>query len=165
MSEPGHLKPHRAITAEVRIVIALVLAAACGNPPEVKKPAGTSSGSATKTGPTTTGGPVVLKDVGCPTFTCAYHPGVGQYFTCLNGGAGTCFHFGAACTPDAGCMYDASSRSYKTCSNGNEGLCQAWGAACVPASRCMLDPTDNLHRHCDDPAAGSCKKFGALCAP
>jgi len=161
--------------ASVRLAIietigVFLLAAACGNPPEVKKPTGTGSGSGTGTtggsgGPTTGGGPTVLRDVGCPTFTCAYHAGVNQYFTCLSGGAGACFHFGAACVPDASCMYDATSRSYKTCTKGAEGTCQAWGAACAPASKCMFDATDNLHRHCDDLAGGTCKKFGALCAP
>jgi hypothetical protein len=152
-----------------RIVIAVcLLAAGCGNPPDVKKPTGGSGSAATNTSgnPTNSGGgPAVLKDVGCPAFSCAYHPGTAQYFTCLNGGAGTCFHFGGACMPEGNCMYDAPSKSYKTCTKGAEGLCQAWGAACVPASKCMLDATDNLHRHCDDVSGGSCKKFGALCAP
>jgi len=157
----------------VRIAtIALVLVAACGNPP-VKHPTGNGSGSgdpktggtgpAVKPGGTPT--PIVLKDVGCPTFTCAYHPGVNQYFTCLSGGAGTCFHFGHACMPENSCMYDASSKSYKQCSKGAEGLCQTWGAACAPASKCMLDPKDGLHRQCDDVSGGTCKRFGALCSP
>ncbi|MBA2540564.1 MAG: hypothetical protein H0V17_13060 [Deltaproteobacteria bacterium] len=154
----------------MRIAIALCLTvAACGNPPDAKRPTG-GSGSAIATNnptgkPTVGGGPGVLKDVGCPAFSCAYHPGVNQYFTCLNGGAGTCFHFGGACMPDAACMYDSVSKSYKACAKGAEGLCQTWGTACAPTSRCMLDPTDNLHRHCDDLAGGTCRKFGALCAP
>jgi hypothetical protein len=31
----------------------------------------------------------------CPTPGCVYHPGAAAYFTCLSGGAGTCFHQGA----------------------------------------------------------------------
>ena len=151
----------------MRIAITCLLAAACGNPPDVRKPAnGPASGSGTTVGAGNgITGPVVLKEVGCPTFTCAYHAGVNQYFTCLSGGAGTCFHYGAACMPDANCMYDATSRSYKTCTKGAEGSCQGWGSACAPASKCMLDPTDNLHRQCSDVAGGTCKKFGASCAP
>lgn len=154
----------------MRIAIAVcVVVAACGNPPDVKRPTDGSGSAVAKTGSGTPAiggtGPVVLKDVGCPAFSCAIHPGLNQYFTCLNGGAGTCFHFGGPCMPEAACMYDVASKSYKVCAKGAEGLCQTWGGACAPASKCMLDPADNLHRHCDDLAGGTCKKFGALCAP
>jgi hypothetical protein len=155
---------------EMKSLAVVLVLAACGNPPDVKKPTGGGSGSSGQVG-TSGGGPTkptaggTIKDVGCPSFSCAYHAGVGQYFTCLSGGAGACFHFGGACMPDNNCMYDSASKTYKTCSKGAEGLCQTWGAACAPANKCMIDPTDGLSRTCDDPATGSCKRFGALCAP
>ena len=108
---------------------------------------------------------VVLKDIGCLTPTCVYHAGVNRYLACQSGGSGTCFHFGAACTPDGACMYDASSRGYKQCTKVAEGTCSAWGAACAPASKCMFNPADNLHHKCEDVGGGTCKRYGALCAP
>src|SRR5262245_55487483 len=85
---------------------------------------------------------VVLPAVGCPTPTCAFHAGAGAYFTCLAGGVGACFHFGAACAPQDQCMYDPGDRSYKQCTQPSEGTCPAWGAACAPASKCMFNPAD-----------------------
>jgi hypothetical protein len=122
--------------------------------------AGSGAGSA-KAAPTV----AVLPDVGCLVTSCAFHAGTGQYFTCLAGGAGVCFHFGAACTPADGCMYDPSDRSYKACAKGVEGTCAQWGAACAPKSACMFSATDGLYHHCDDIAGGACKRYGALCAP
>jgi hypothetical protein len=154
---------------------ALVALVACGSsPPAQHGPTPPSNGSA---GPVATmppagsaagsGAPpaIAVKDIGCPSPTCAYHAGANGYFTCLAGGAGACFHFGAPCTPTAGCMYNATEHAYRTCTNPVEGQCQQWGAACAPASLCMFDPDDGNHHHCDEVAGGTCKRFGALCAP
>ena len=154
------------------VIVVLVFAAACGNPPSVQRPdhgpGGSSSGSKVGPGSGTVGvGSAVLvtKDVGCPTPTCAYHPTANAYFTCQSGGSGTCFHFGAPCMPEGACMFDPTARSYKLCSKGVEGQCSAWGGACAPRSKCMFDPSDNLHRQCDDVTGGTCRRYGALCAP
>jgi hypothetical protein len=166
----------------------LAFVVACGNPPKKPvvpmagsgtpaatnggtPPAGITGGGAIAPAPKPGGGgstvpaPVTLKTVGCPVPSCVMHPAHGTYFTCMNGGAGTCFHFGGPCIPDKACMYDAASNSYKTCTKPGEGTCQAWGAACAPANRCMFQVADNLHHTCDDLSGGTCKKFGALCAP
>lgn len=108
---------------------------------------------------------VPAPDIGCPTTSCVYHAGVGQYFTCMAGGAGVCFHFGAACTPSDKCMYDAADRTYKTCKTPGEGTCAAYGAACAPTSKCMLEPATGLHKTCDHPVDGKCASYGALCSP
>lgn len=161
------LRYNRRVLRNVIVIAAFVLA--CGTPPKPVHPDGKGSGSAGGTVGTggsqkpTPAGP--MKDIGCHVATCAYHPGTSTYFTCQAAGAGTCFHFGAPCTPDGGCMFDAASRSYKTCTTPVEGTCTAWGAACTPASKCMLDVTDNLHKKCDDASNGTCKRYGALCAP
>jgi len=155
----------------VRSLILLVLVAACGTPPAPRRAgtetAGTGAGTVTKPGdpqrPPATTGPI--KDVGCLAPTCAFHAGAAAYFTCQSGGAGTCFHFGAPCTPADACMYDPVARSYKQCTQATEGTCQAWGAACAPASKCMFDATDNMHRTCEAVDGGTCKRYGALCAP
>jgi hypothetical protein len=118
---------------------------------------GTTAGSAAA---------AIVPEVGCPSPTCAYHAATAAYFTCLSGGAGTCFHFGGPCAPADGCMFDPQQRSYRTCAKPVEGACAEWSAsACAPASRCMFDPDDGLHHHCDDVAGGTCRTFGALCAP
>jgi hypothetical protein len=119
-------------------------------------PSGSATGSKTA---------VVLPAVGCPTPTCAFHAGVGGYFTCLAGGAGACFHFGAPCAPQDQCMYDPSDRSYKQCTRPSEGTCLAWGATCAPATKCMFNPADGLSHQCDEVSGGGCKRYGALCAP
>ncbi len=108
---------------------------------------------------------VAVPDIGCPSPTCAFHAGAGAYFTCLAGGAGACFHFGAPCAPSDACMYDPNEHSYKACQKSIEGTCAKWGTPCTPASKCMFDPQDGLHHTCDDASPGSCKKYGALCAP
>lgn len=153
----------------MRIVLVIsLLALACGTPPKPVPPDGKGTGVAGG-GPVAGGQkptpPGAMKDIGCHVASCAYHPGTGAYFTCQSGGAGTCFHFGAPCTPDAACMFDAQSKSYKTCTGPVEGTCTAWGAACAPASKCMFDPGDRLHKKCDDVAGGACNRYGALCAP
>lgn len=155
----------------MRIVLVITLfALACGGPRKPVQPDGKGTGTTTGGGAVTGGSgqrtsPGAMKDIGCHVASCAYHPGTASYFTCQSGGAGTCFHFGAACTPEGACMFDAQSRSYKTCTTPVEGTCTAWGAACAPASKCMFDPTDRLHKKCDDIAGGTCKRYGALCAP
>lgn len=111
------------------------------------------------------GGAVVLPAVGCPAPTCAFHAGAAAYFTCLDGGAGACFHFGGPCTPPDACMFDPADRTYKHCGRPSEGACQQWGPACAPATKCMFDVSDGLYRTCDDIAGGACKRYGALCAP
>lgn len=149
-----------------------LLAAACGGAaPEVKpdvarNPTGprVAGGGATKT-PQPPAHPAVVPDIGCLATTCAFHAGAAAYFTCLSGGAGACFHFGAPCAPADGCMYDPADRTYKTCASPIEGTCKAWGAACAPRTACMFDPADGLHHHCDDIAGGVCHHYGALCAP
>jgi hypothetical protein len=102
-------------------VVPLVLALACGPKATDVKSGGSGAGGGRTTGGTGSGsaqpvggGPAgSAPDVGCLTPTCAYHAGANGYFTCLAGGAGTCFHFGAPCTPKDSCMYDAGDRTYK----------------------------------------------------
>lgn len=159
------------------LVIALLVLAACGPRPQPQSGGGKVTGGTGGTGATGggTGGtapPVgtptgtgVARDIGCLAPTCAFHAGTGTYFTCQSGGAGTCFHFGAACTPEGACMYDPAARSYKQCQRAVEGTCEAWGAACAPANKCMFDARDNLHRTCEAVSGGTCTRFGALCAP
>jgi hypothetical protein len=148
----------------------IIVAASCGGgSPEVKQ-GGQSRGSAVaRPAPKATGSAapvdVAALDVGCLSTTCAYHQATATYFTCLAGGAGVCFHFGAACTPPESCMIDATDRTYKKCSNAVEGVCSQWGAACAPANQCMFSFDDGMYHHCDDVAGGACKRYGALCAP
>jgi hypothetical protein len=150
-------------------IVALVLAA-CGTPPAPKQPSNATPGAVATNPPggikpPPASGPSTVRDIGCLKPTCVFHAGVAAYFTCQAGGAGTCFHFGASCTPENACMYDPTSASYKLCTKPNEGACAAWGGACAPASKCMFDKSDGLHRTCDSLDGGTCKKFGALCAP
>lgn len=161
-------KAHAIVIAVQRYwLLAVVIAAACsGGSKEIKHGGGTGSGaqvthgsgigagsgSGAKVASTT---PSAVPEIGCLTPTCAYHAGAGSYFTCLAGGAGTCFHFGGPCTPPDKCMYDTSSRTYKQCANSVEGACQQWGTACTPANGCMYSPADGMHHD----------KSGALCAP
>jgi hypothetical protein len=156
------------------IVMVVALIAGCGHPADPKhagppvigttkpvapiKPAPTGAGAGSQVA-------VVLPVVGCPSPTCVFHAGASGYFTCLSGGAGACFHFGAPCEPPDACMYDPSDRSYKHCARASEGTCQQWGVACAPATRCMFNPSDGLHHQCDEIAGGGCKRYGALCAP
>jgi hypothetical protein len=153
----------------VRWLLVIVVAASCGGTsPEVKQGGGSASVKTTKPEPKATGSAAVAvnaPDVGCLTATCAYHQGTATYFTCLAGGAGVCFHFGAACTPSESCMVDATDKTYKQCANPVEGTCSQWGAACAPANRCMFSFDDGMYHHCDDVAGGGCKRYGALCAP
>ncbi|HLL21157.1 MAG TPA: hypothetical protein VK427_03450 [Kofleriaceae bacterium] len=153
----------------MRTLLVVALVAACSSPPAAKRPiAGTPVppvAGGTKPTSTTPSGPSVVKDIGCLKASCAFHAGAAGYFTCQSGGAGTCFHFGAACTPENACMYDPAVKSYKQCTKPVEGTCQVWAAACAPPSKCMFDATDNLHKTCDSVDGGTCKKFGALCAP
>ena len=129
-----------------------------GNPPRGAAPANNGASDPALAS-------ISVPAIGCLAPTCAFHAGAGAYFTCLAGGAGTCFHFGAACAPADACMYDPGDRQYKTCAKPSEGVCTQWGAACAPVSKCMFDPADGLHHQCDDVAGGACKRFGALCAP
>lgn len=149
------------------LVLALV---ACGHPAvqHATPPGGTTHAVAQGSGSTTGSAaptPVTVTDVGCLAPSCAYHAGAAAYFTCLAGGAGACFHFGAPCAPADGCMFDAKDRTYKQCGKPVEGQCQQWGAACAPASACMFDPASGLHHHCDQITGGTCAHYGALCAP
>lgn len=161
-------------------MIALLLSACSGSSPAPAHPPTTNSGdsgSATAsttvvhrgTGgvlPTSAGSAAIVPDVGCPSPSCAYHANAAGYFTCLSGGDGVCFHFGAPCTPADRCMFDAGGKAYKQCAKIVEGQCVEWAAqACAPASACMFDPDDGLHHHCDEVAGGGCKKYGGLCAP
>jgi hypothetical protein len=162
----------------VRFVIAFtaLLVVACGRPadrladprraatqpPGPAKSVGAAPTAASASAPAAA---VVLPSVGCPTPTCAFHAGAGGYFTCLAGGAGACFHFGAPCAPPDGCMFDPGDRTYKQCARVSEGTCQQWASACAPATRCMFDVADGLHHTCDDVSGGTCKRFGAPCAP
>jgi hypothetical protein len=146
----------------------LIFVVACGGTPAAKPTI--KAGPVTKTTPTPTGQgsanvAVNAPDVGCLTATCAYHQNTATYFTCLAGGAGMCFHFGAACTPSESCMVDASDHKYKTCANPVEGTCAQYGAACAPANHCMFSFDDGLYHTCDSAGDGQCKHYGALCAP
>lgn len=171
-SDTGFRRATRYIPAVTRLVVLVALAlVACGpKPPDVRNGGsraggpggGSGSGSAKPAGP----GPVgTVPDVGCLAPTCAYHAGAHAYFTCLAGGAGTCFHFGSPCTPADSCMFDAADRTYKSCARAVEGTCQQWGAACAPASGCMFSPVDGLHHTCEAISGGTCTKYGPLCAP
>jgi len=156
------------------IVIVAALVVGCGHPADPKH-AGPPSAGAKKIGSSIPPAPisnvaggnaaVVLPAVGCPSPTCAFHAGASGYFTCLSGGAGACFHFGAPCAPVDACMYDPTDRSYKHCARPSEGVCQQWGVACAPATKCMFNSADGLHHQCDEIAGGGCKRYGALCAP
>ncbi len=144
---------------------------ACSGPPPANRPDGSGGaagrGSAVKpeAGAKPATGAVAIKDIGCLAPSCAFHAGAGAYFTCQSSGAGTCFHFGAPCTPANACMYDPAAKSYKVCQKPIEGTCQTWGAACAPASKCMYDATALAHRTCDAIDGGACQRYGALCAP
>jgi hypothetical protein len=176
--KPGAARYNRGVNVRAIIVVGSVVAG-CGHPggggkatdtPKAKAGSGATTTVATVTPPQHPTSPpppgfVPAPDIGCPTTTCVYHPGVAQYFTCLAGGAGVCFHFGAACTPSDKCMYDAADRTYKTCNTPGEGTCLAYGATCLPATKCMLEPATGLHKTCDKPGAGRCESFGALCSP
>lgn len=147
----------------------VVLLVGCGHPAKAPdkptKPVVTAKTPATKPPPDAKPGDPVLPDIGCLTTSCAYHTGGNVYLTCLAGGAGVCFHFGAACTPPDACMFDATDKTYKTCKTPVEGTCTAWAAACNPASKCMVDPASGIYKHCDAPSGGKCPAFGAVCAP
>jgi hypothetical protein len=154
------------------VVIALAFAACGGSTAEVQHPviAGVPprpnvAGAGVAKAPPAPAHAAVVPDIGCLATTCAFHAGAAAYFTCLSGGAGVCFHFGAPCAPADGCMFDPGDRTYKQCATPVEGTCRSWGAACAPRSGCMFDPADGLHHHCDDVAGGTCKRYGALCAP
>ncbi len=103
--------------------------------------------------------------ISCATRRCMYHPGADGYFRCLNGGAGTCFHYGRSCAPSNRCMYDRKARSYRSCSRVSEGRCLAFAAACEPPGRCMFNSSDNMHHVCDKLDKGRCVRFGAICDP
>jgi len=160
-----------AIFRAVRHFLIAVLVLGCSHQTEPKlgnRAAGKGSGSAIPVGVGSNGGhdPVPeARDVPCPAPTCAFHAGAAAYFTCLAGGAGACFHFGARCAPADSCMFDPGDRTYKECKNPVEGVCRTWAAACAPASKCMFNPVDGLHHHCDNASGGTCKQWGALCAP
>lgn len=171
-----------AVRHALTLAVAALVTFGCGTPPDPKHPTGggaaAGSGDAAKPDPGpgdrgTGGGSAAKggqpdrapKDIPCLVPTCVYHAGVNAYFSCQSSGAGTCFHYGPACTPASACMYDAASRSYKQCTKVSEGACAAWGGACAPASRCMFNPADNLHHTCEDVSGGTCKRYGALCAP
>lgn len=168
---------NQAVRAKVvsQIVLAVALAACSGSAkPGPAAPTGTTVTSDTQRNPPApTGGtnakppagPIAIKDIGCPTSSCVFHPGAGAYYTCTSSGSGMCFHFGPPCTPPASCMYDPADRTYKQCAKPVEGSCQQWGAACAPASKCMFDAKDGYYRQCEDVSGGTCKRFGALCAP
>jgi hypothetical protein len=106
-----------------------------------------------------------VPDVGCLQPSCAYHAGTGGYFSCMAGGAGLCFHYGAPCSPRDGCMFDSIDGLYKQCTSIVEGRCARWGGACVPASGCMYSPADRMHRACAASSGGACQQYGASCAP
>lgn len=159
------------------IVTIAALVVGCGHPADPRY-AGPSPARPTKITGTTKPSPsgngaggnaaapvVVVPDIGCLVPTCVFHAGAGAYFTCLAGGAGTCFHFGASCAPPDLCMYDPADRAYKQCARASEGVCMKWGAACVPPGKCMFTPSDGLHHRCDEVADAGCKRYGALCAP
>jgi hypothetical protein len=158
----------------IPVIVALVAFAACGS----GKPQVTSAGGGTKTtgtqttagGQGTSGGqhdapPGKVPDVGCLQPSCVYHAGTGGYFSCLAGGAGLCFHYGAPCAPADACMFDGSDGLYKQCGSIVEGRCAQWGSACAPASGCMYSPADGLHHACAASTGGACKQYGAPCAP
>lgn len=158
-----------------QLVLAVVLAACGGSTkPGPAAPTGTAATPATPGTPPApnagntakpSAGPIAVKDIGCPTSSCVFHPGVGAHYTCTSSGSGMCFHFGPPCTPPAGCMYDPADRTYKQCTKPVEGTCQQWGAACAPANKCMFDANDGYYRQCEDVSGGTCKRFGALCSP
>jgi hypothetical protein len=166
------------------LALALVLLAGCpsgGGAPGVKgaddKRAGKDDASAmagkrhgSKDGRTSgrdSASALKLPDAGiaCAVPACMYHAGADAYHLCLNGGAGTCFHYGRPCAPSHQCMYDAGSASYRTCSRAGEGRCLAFGAACEPPERCMFNRDDGMHHVCEQIEGGKCARFGPLCDP
>jgi hypothetical protein len=170
--------PQRYIRAVTRFLVSALVAGvvACSGPAKDVKQTGHATGSgqsagsaaggtAKSTGGTGSAAVAVAPDVGCLVTSCVYHAGTSMYLTCLAGGSGTCFHFGAPCAPQDHCMYDGGDKTYKQCSQSSEGTCQQWGTACAPAKACMFSPADGLHHTCDEVAGGTCKKYGALCAP
>lgn len=176
---PAAARYNCAVRHALMFAVAAAVIIGCGSPPDPKHPSGAGSigrssagGGGTAQGGGGGGGTAAgeasdpkPKDIACLVPSCVYHAGANAYFACQSGGAGTCFHYGPACTPAAACMYDAASRSYKQCTKVNEGACGAWGAACAPESRCMFNPADSLHHTCEDTSGGTCKRYGALCAP
>jgi len=153
-----------------RLVVIAALVVACGgHPPETLHNAATGSAAthtATPAGSAGSASVAIVPEVGCPNPTCVFHAGAAAYFTCLSGGSGICFHFGAPCAPADGCMFDPQQRLYRACAKAVEGTCAQWGpSTCAPASACMFDPDDGLHHHCDDIAGGACRKYGATCSP
>jgi hypothetical protein len=176
---PAAARYNSAVRHALTFVVAAAVTIGCGAPPDPKHPTGPGStgggggtgggGTAKRGGGGGTGAGGASdpkpKDIACLVPSCVYHAGVNAYFACQSGGAGTCFHYGPACTPAAACMYDAAARSYKQCTKVSEGTCGAWGAACAPESRCMFNPADGMHHACDDVSGGTCKRYGALCAP
>lgn len=164
----------RALVLPFAAVIVVAVASCGGHPPDVKDgtaatPNGSASGAVVKPKLPGTGSgsqvAIAAPDVGCLTATCAFHQATATYFTCLAGGAGVCFHFGAACVPPEDCMIDPTDRTYKQCAAPVEGACTQWGAACAPKSACMFSFDDGLYHHCDAVSGGRCTKYGALCAP
>lgn len=136
------------------------------------KGSGTGTGAATPdAGPTElpprrAGQPLLPPEgIACAANGCVYHAGAAGYFTCTNGSAGSCFHFGASCGPTDGCMFDAADGRYKECSNIVEGQCSTWGGACTPANSCMFKAADGLHHSCDAVSDGKCTSWGGLCDP
>lgn len=110
--------------------------------------------------------PLVSADgIACAQPRCIYHVGADAYHACLAAGAGTCFHFGPACTPGGSCMFDKASATYRACSKVDEGRCLAFGAPCEPEGKCYFNPDDLRHHACDNPSAGKCLAYGAPCEP
>jgi hypothetical protein len=152
------------------LVVGLVACGPKSGPTTVQPPnGGSGSGVVTTTDPGAGSAkpvpPGEAPDIGCLTSTCVFHGGGAGYFTCLAGGNGTCFHFGAACTPADACMFDPTANAYKQCTKPGDGTCLAWGAACAPASKCMYDARNKLHHTCEQVSGGTCARYGALCSP
>lgn len=101
----------------------------------------------------------------CGDQPCVMHLGAGTYHLCLAGGAGTCFHYGALCTPDGACMLDPASKTFRHCAEPGEGRCARFGDPCSPQGSCLIDPADGMHRECSAVAAGRCTQYGDLCDP
>ncbi len=156
------------------LVVGLVLVAACSAPPKAAPQLPTASHEVANdsAGPpaggarTAAGAPLIdPSGASCAPLACVYHGGAGGYFSCLAGGQGSCFHFGAPCQPADDCMLDPSERSFRRCLELVAGVCQRFAAACAPRGSCWYRADEAQYRECLEKTPGRCGKWGALCDP
>lgn len=154
--------------------VVLLVVAACSASPKVAPKAPATGGEVARVGATApasgakspAGTPLLdPSGVACAPVSCVYHGGAGAHFSCLAGGQGACFHFGAPCQPADDCVVDPSDRSFRRCAELVTGACQRFGAACAPRGSCWYRAEEALYRECLEKHPGRCGKWGALCDP